>query len=203
MLEEGFVASGVHAVIAGEFDYAALDLGRGIEDAFADGEEIFDVVPHLEEHGEDSAGLGAGNCGETLGNFALEHAGAEGNLLAEVEDVEKYLRGDVVGVIADDGKLAGAHDFAEVQFEEIGLDNAVFVSELGEICAEIFDALGVKLHDLDVAPVSEQKLRQDAHAGAHFEHRELGGGVEGAGNALGHVEVSQEMLAEGLFGLNF
>ena len=48
--------------------------------------------------------------GQTLGDLALEHAGAAGDALAVVEHAEEDLRGDVVGVVADEGEGSVARE---------------------------------------------------------------------------------------------
>ena len=66
-LEEGLVAAEGLAAVPAQPDDGGLDLGGRGETAGADGEEIFDVIPGLQQDRQDAVGLRAGPFRDALG----------------------------------------------------------------------------------------------------------------------------------------
>ena len=202
--EEHGVAAQVGDAVAGEAHDAGLDLWRRVEDFLADGEEVFDVVPCLQEHAQYAAGLGAGGGGEPFGHLALEHAGAAHDAVLEIEDAEENLRRDVVGVVANDAELrhlGGREKPVDVHAQEVALDDAVRLKR-GHVSAQVFHRLAVYLDHGDIVAVLEQKLCEHAHAGTNLKHRQTLVRVKGSGYAPRHRHVGQKMLSQCLLGFH-
>ena len=79
-LEQFLVASEVGAGIPAQADYCGFYLWRRIEGSFAHREQIFYVVPGLQQHRQDAVGLGAGLFGDSFGHFLLYHTHNLGHL---------------------------------------------------------------------------------------------------------------------------
>ena len=169
-LEKSFIAAEGGAAVAAQADDGGLDFRGRVEGTGADGEQVFDVIPGLQEDGEDAVGLGAGAFGDTLGDFFLDHADDLRDLLAEVQDLEEDLGGNVVGEVADDGE--GVREVAlEVHLEEVFLEQSAL--HPGEVGAEVFDGFAIDFNEFQVNVIAlQQVLRKDAHAGADLQHRE-------------------------------
>ena len=114
--------------------------------------------------------------------------------------MEEYLRRYVVGIVADDAHLAAAEDCAEVEPEEVGVEQAPARVELGIVAAQVFDGLAVDLCHLEVVAVGNEIFGEHAHAGSDLEHGQCAGGRYGVGYAACYRLVGQEVLAEGLLG---
>ena len=202
-LEEGFVAAEGLAAVPAQPDDGGLDLGRRGETAGADGEEIFDVIPGLQQDRQDAVGLRAGPFRDALGHFFLDHADDLRDLLPVVQDLEENLRGNVVGEVADDGK-GPLEMLGQLHLEEILLQQAALhVREMG---AEVFDGFPVDLHQFEVHVAAlQQILRQHAHARSDFQHRGNGTGrdFECIYDRFGDSLIGQKMLAQGLLCPNF
>lgn len=98
--EEGLVAIELGTAIATEGDYGTLYFWRGIEDGGRHGEEVIDIVPKLDEDGEYAIGATAMRGGKSLRHFTLYHARAEGDAVAVLNEAEKDLGGDIIGIVA-------------------------------------------------------------------------------------------------------
>ena len=59
--------------------------------SFSYSEEVFYIIPGLEQYGEDTVGFRAGRGSDTLGHLLLYHTDHFGNLFLMVEDFEEYL----------------------------------------------------------------------------------------------------------------
>ena len=202
-LEEGLVAAEGLAAVPAQPDDGGLDLGRRGEAAGSDGEQVFDVVPGLQQDGQDAVGFGAGTFRNAFGDFFLDHADNLRDLLPVVQDLEEDLRGNVVGEIADDGK--GPREMlAQLHLEEIFLQQpALHVREMGP---EVLHGFPVDLHQFEVYVAAlQQILRQHAHARSDFQHRGNGAGrdFECIYDRFGDSLVGQKMLAQGLLCPNF
>lgn len=122
-LKKFFVAAEVSDVVSRQSDDGGLDFWRRIEHGGFDREKVFDIVPRLHQHGEDSVGFRTRLGGHAEGDLVLNHAGAAGYQIAVVEHFEENLRGNVVGIVACKHEGATAEDFVEVHAEEIVLYN--------------------------------------------------------------------------------
>jgi len=120
--EELLVAAEGVDVVARHADDGRLHLGWRVEDGGLDGEEILDIVPRLDEHGEDAVGLRTGLGGHAQRHLMLDHSRTAGDEVAVVEHLEEDLRRDVVGVVAREHELAAAEELAEVHAEEVAGD---------------------------------------------------------------------------------
>ena len=158
-----------------------------------DGEQILDIVPSLKQHREYAVGLAAWRGGDALSHLALEHAAAAHHLIFVVEHLKQDLRRDVVGVVADDHKLLLSGHLGEVEFQEVGLDDAAV--ELRVALVQVVDALGVEFHHLQVVPVLQQELREHAHAWTHLDERQVLVFAHHERDALGYREVGEEVLS--------
>ena len=198
--EQRLVAPQALRGIAAQADDGALDLRGRIENRLVDGEEIFDVVPRLQEHREDAVLLRSGRLGQPHGDLFLNHADAFGHKVAVFQHLEENLGRDVVREIADDPQPFGKA-FAEVHPQEIALDQPR--RELRVVCVEVGDALRVDLGSpRHYIAAAQQKLRQHAHAAPHFEHRTRRGGGsarERVANLACNVQVGEKMLPQRLF----
>ena len=196
-LEELLVTAQVGHTVARHAYHGALHLWRRVEHPLVHGEEILHVVPRLYEHAQDAVGLRSRGGGHALGHLALDHARAAGDEFLVVEHLEEYLRRDVVGVVAGEHKLAAVENAAEVHAQEILADDVV--AQGGEVRVEVVHALLVYLNGLHLPPFRHEILGQHAHAGAYLQDGQCRAGVHRVGDALGDVEVGQEMLSEILF----
>ena len=198
--KKGLVAVEVFDGVAAQADDGALDLGRGIEDRFIDREEVFDVVPRLQQYREDAVLLRSGGLGQAYGHLLLDHADALGHPVAVFEDAEKDLRRDVVGEVADHTERA-LETPAQIHLQEVALDQPG--REVGVVRAEVVHAFGVDLGAVgrEVAAF-QQKPGQHPHAAAHFEHVAGGFGRsarERAADLARYVQVRQEVLSQRFF----
>ena len=197
-----------HAV-AGHADNCRLHLWRRVEDRGFDREEVFHVVPRLDEHREDAVGLGARLCNHALGHLALDHARAAGDEVAVVEHLEEYLRGDVVGVVAGEHELPSAEKVVQVHAQEVAGEQEPLSlprlcmdgRELRKVFSEVGDGLAVDLDGCHLARLWQQELREHTHARPNFEHGNVRTGIDGVGDAAGYREVGQEVLTEVLLRL--
>ena len=215
--EELLVAAEGVDVVARHADDGRLHLGWRVEDGGLDGEEVLDIVPRLDEHGEDAVGLRTGLGSHAQRHLVLDHARAAGDEVAVVEHLEEDLRRDVVGVVAREHKLAAAEELAEVHAEEVAGDESPTLTlpsregrepyprpfvrregcgECGEVLAEVGDGLAVDFYGADGARLREQELREDAHAGAYLEYGNVGARIDGVGDAAGYRQVGQEVLTK-------
>ena len=195
-LEEVFVAGEGAAGIAGQADDGAFDFGRGDEGAFADGEEVFDVVPGLEQHRQNAIGFGAGAGSQAFGHLFLNHADHFGDLFPCVQHLKEDLRGDVIGEVADQREGRGE------QPREVHLQEVCFVEVRGKfriVRQEVADAFGVDLDYLELdRRIFQQILGQHACARTDLQHRPMA--AEGSHDGMCNALVREEVLAEGLFG---
>ena len=139
-LEQGLVASQIGTAVACHADHGTLDLGRRIEYIFMDREEVFDVVPGLEQDTQDAVGLLAWRGSQSLGHLFLNHAGTAGNLFFVVQYLEKDLAGDVVGVVADHAEGAFVQ-LMQVEFQEILSQDASF--QRWKVLLQVIDRFAV------------------------------------------------------------
>ena len=101
-----------------------------------DGEEVLHIIPRLQEDAQDTVVLVARRGCQTLGDLALEHTSAAGDALAVVKHAEEDLRGDVVGVVADEGEGSVTREVVfDGDLEEVTLDDTPF--ECGEMRLEV------------------------------------------------------------------
>ncbi len=163
----------------------------------ADCEEIAAREPGLEQNAEYASSLRAGLGADALGHLALQHAGAAGYAVFVVKHAEEDLRGDVVGIVANDAELLAGEERVEVHAQEVALYDAAV--ELGEVGLEVCHALCIDFDDAEVVAAVQEHAREHAHAGANLEHRGADEIIERGGDALGHGEVGEKMLAKSLF----
>ena len=130
--EELLVAAEGVDVVARHADDGRLYLGWRVEDGGLDGEEVLDIVPRLDEHGEDAVGLRTGLGGHAQRHLVLNHSCTAGDEVAVVEHLEEDLRRDVVGVVAREHELAAAEELAEVHAEEVAGDESPTLTLLSE-----------------------------------------------------------------------
>ena len=90
--EQLLVATKVGDLITRHTDDGTLNLGRRIEDTGFDGEKIFDMIPSLNQHGEDAILLIARLRGHTQGYLMLDHTCATGYEVFIVEHLKEDLR---------------------------------------------------------------------------------------------------------------
>ena len=117
--EQLFVAAQVGYFITRHADDGTLYLGRRIEDAWFDGEEILHMIPCLNQYGEDAILLVARLRGHAQGHFVLDHTRATGNEVFVVEHLEEYLRGDVVGIVACQDERLSVKNIMEIHPQEV------------------------------------------------------------------------------------
>ena len=166
--EEPLVAVEPLDAVAAQADDGALDLRRGIEDRLVDREEVFDVVPRLQQHAQDAVLLRAGRLGQTHGHLALNHPDAFGHQVAVLQDFEENLGRNVVREVANHLHPA-RKEVAELHPQEIALHKAR--RKLGIVVVQVGDALGVDFGAVgnDVAAL-QQEAGQDPHAAPHLEY---------------------------------
>ena len=159
-----------------------------------DGEEVLHIIPRLQEDAQDAVVLVAWRRRQTLGDLTLEHTGAAGDALAVVEHTEEDLRGDVVGVVADEGEGSVAREVVfDGDLEEVALDDTPL--ERGEMRLEVGYRLGVDLDDVRVVALLEEELGQHSHARTDLKYRQIAVAGDAVGDALGDREISEKMLA--------
>lgn len=200
LLEVDGVAAEVGAVVARQPQYAAAHLGRGREYERLDGEQVFAVVPGLQQHGEDAAVAVARRGADAFGHFLLQHPGGNGYAVAVLQDLEKYLTRDVVREIAYQRHFLTRKYRVEVHLQEVGLHH---VQVRVQVVQES-DAFGIQFHAFQRSPGVHQVFGQDAHAGSDLKDGEVAPragvfrqlpGRNGVGYARGDVLVVQEMLS--------
>ena len=106
-------------LVALHADDGTLHLGRRVEDGRLNGEEIFHVVPRLDEHAQDAILLVAGLRRHAQGHLVLNHARAAGDEVAVVEHLEENLRRDVVGVVAREHKRLATKHLVQIHAQEV------------------------------------------------------------------------------------
>jgi len=198
--EQLLVAPKIGNLVTCHADNGALHLGRRIEHTWLDGEEILYMIPSLNEHREDAVLLVAGLRGHAHSYLVLNHTGAAGNEVLIVEHLEEYLRRDVVRIIAGKHKLLPVEHLAKVHAQEIAGDN--IVREARKILLQILYTLAVDLDYLEGTGLLYQILGHDTHARTNLQHWDVGTGIDGIGNALGDIQVGQEVLTEIFLGSN-
>ena len=199
LFEEPFVTPQLLDLVAGHPDDRRLDFGRGIEHVLGNGEEIFYIVPGLQQHAQYPVGLAAGRGGHAFGHLFLNHAAATGYAVFIVENLEKYLARDVVGIVADDAEGAFV-ELGQVELEKVFGDNTV--AQLGKVLLQVFDRLGVELDHREVVAFIQQKPGEDSHAGPHLEHGHAFVAGQGVGNRLGYAQVGEKMLSQRFLGFD-
>jgi len=90
---------------------------------FAHLEQVLHIKKSLDEHADHAINLIAFSGGYALCHFFLEHTDHRLDLLFPVEHLEKDLRRDIIGEIADDSEFAG-EGFVDVQ--DTGVDKLFF-----------------------------------------------------------------------------
>jgi hypothetical protein len=168
-----------------------------VEHTWRHGEEIFHIVPQLNEHGDDAKGLGTGFGGKALGHLLLDHTSATGDVVLEVEHLEKYLRRDIIGVIAREDKLATIKGAIKMHLQKIVGYDIVF--KVGICAAQILHTLRIQLHHLQWARLLHQILSHHSHTGSYLQYGEVGTHIYGVGYATSYAKVGQKMLSEKLF----
>ena len=163
------------------------------------GEEIFYIVPGLQQHAQYPVGLAAGRGGHAFGHLFLNHAAATGYAVFIVENLEKYLARYVVGIVADDAEGAFV-ELGQVELEKVFGDNTV--AQLGKVLLQVFDRLGVELDHREVVAFVQQKPGEDSHAGPHLEHGHAFIAGQGVGNRLGYAQVGEKMLSQRFLGFD-
>ena len=158
-----------------------------------DGKQIFDVVPRLQKHRQDTVGLRPRLGGYALCHLFLQHAAAARDAVAPVEHLKEYLRRDIVWIIAYHTEVAFKHR-AEVELQEVLADDAPV--KLRKVVLQILDRLTVEFHYSHIMSAFEQELRKHAHPRSHFEHRHSSIIVERGSYTVCHVKVGQKMLPE-------
>ncbi len=193
-LEENLVAAEIGNAVARHSYHGALHFGRRIEDIFVYREEIFHVVPRLNEHTQDAVGLGAGRGSHALGHLALYHARATRYQVLVVEHLEEYLRGYVVGIVSRQYELLSVENGAQIHAQKVLADDVV--DEGRPSFVEVFHRFRVYFHDLYRSGFLDEILRQHTHSRAYFQYRYLRTCVYGVCYALGYAQIGQKMLAE-------
>ena len=156
-------------------------------------EQVFNVIPRLQQDTDDAIRLPAGRSRQAFGHFLLDHARTAGHMVLIVQYFEEYLAGDVVRVITNDAEtLLAFEERHQVQLQEIGRNDPPF--QVGEIFLQVGDRLGVQLDHLHVVPRFEEELGEDAHARPYFQHRNIFVGRERVRNPLSYLQILQEML---------
>ena len=195
--EQAFVAvEMVHLITCHTYD-GTLHFGRRIEHMLVNGEEIFHVIPRLNEYRQDAVGLRPGCGSHALCHFSLYHSRAAGDEVAVVEHLEKYLRGDVVGIVACEDEGLTLEHFVEVHAQEVLSDDVL--TQLGVGLIEVCHRLSVNLNGFDRAVFLDEILRQHAHSWPYLEHRNVGTCVYRVGYLPCYVEVDEEVLPQILF----
>ena len=193
-LEQVLVATEVLHIVALHADDGALHLWRRIEDRRLDGEEIFHVVPCLNEHRQDAIGLRPWQGGHAQGHLALDHPRATWDEVAIIEHLEENLRRDVVGIVTRQNKLLALEQLAEVHAQEVLTDDIVVQAR--EMLIQVGHALRINLHDTQRPRLFSQILRQHTHTGSDLQNGQVRADVNGVGDATGYREVGQEVLTE-------
>ena len=117
--EQLLVATKVGDLITRHTDDGTLNLGRRIKDARLYGEEIFDMIPRLNQYGENAILLVAWLRGHAYSHLVLDHACTAGYQILIIKHLEENLRGDIVGIVARQDKLLSIEHLLEIHAEEI------------------------------------------------------------------------------------
>ena len=199
-LDDGFVQPFVAAellpIVACQSHHGALHLGRRIEGRGGDGEEVFHVVPGLNERREDACRAGGGSCSQSFGHLLLDHTRATHHAVALLEHFEEDLARYVVGVVADDRKVRRVA-CAEIHLQEILVQDAPLQGRI--MRAEEADRCGIDLDYREVVAGGQQVARQHARPRPHLQH----GPPAVVGQRVGYARrdgiIYEEMLAQRLF----
>ena len=113
----------------------------------------------------------------------------------KVKYFEKYLRGDIIRIIADDVKFAFWHDGTQIEFKKISFDEVQFGIPLFEVCHRL--AVYLDRGKVDIW-IFEEKLSKHTHTRSDFDGSARGDGLS---NSAGDVQVRQEVLAKKFFGV--
>ncbi len=202
--EKNLVAIEVRAGVTGEANNGALNLGRRRKHTLGNSEKVLDVVPSLKKNAEDTVSTTTGRLGDTKSNLALDHTDNLGNQVAVGEHFEEYLARNVVGKVTDDTNTLRPEG-AQVELQEVALDEMLGAGEGGEPVAHISDTLAV---DLDTPKPNvgalQQKLSQNTHTTADLKNVDRGAPLRENGpcDFAGDVEVGQKVLAERFLSTN-
>jgi hypothetical protein len=196
--ETGFVARQTGTAVASEANNGALDLGRGRENIFIDGEKIFDIIPYLDEYAEYTVSTVTVRCGKALGDLALYHTGTTGNAVSLFDEFEEYLGGDIIGVIAGEAENGSRETGSEVHTEEVLDKDTPF--EGWKQTAETVGQSTVNLDDGEVVTGFKEVAGECTFAGAYLKDGITTVTIKGIGYTAGDAFVTEEMLSEGFLG---
>ena len=117
--EQGLVATQISNLVARHADNGTLHLGWGIKDGGLHSEQVLDVIPRLDQDGQDTILLVAWLRGHAQGDLVLDHSRTTGDEIFVVEHLEKDLRRDVVGIVACQYEWLTIEHLVEIHAEEI------------------------------------------------------------------------------------
>ena len=198
-LEQALVAAKVGGRVTCHPYYGAPYFGRRVEYVFADGEQIFYLIPCLYQYAEDTVSFAARSGGNTFGYFLLDHARTTGDNILVIQHFKEYLTGDIIRVITCQYERLAVEQPVEIHFQEVIFNDVVFQRRI--FFTQIGYGLIIQFHHLHRTFFSHQKLGQYTHARTYFQNGEAGTCVYRIGYILCHFQIFQKMLAEKLFRL--
>ena len=192
--KQPFVTAQIRHLIACHPDNSTLHLGRRIEHVWFDGEEIFDIVPGLNQDRQDTILFVAWLRGHTKGHFMLDHTRTTGDEILVVEHLEEYLRGDVIRIVSCQHKLLSIENLPQVHPEEIS--TYYIIIQAGEMLTKIGHRLTVDFHHLEGTGFLHEILGHNTHTRSYLQYRKIRTSINGIRNGLGNIQISEKMLAE-------
>ena len=120
--EQLLVAAKILYLVACHAYHRALHLGWRIKHILINREQIFHIIPRLDEHAENAVGLGTRLSLHALCHLTLNHTRAARNQILVINHLEEYLRRDIVGVIAGQHERLTVEELMEVHAEEVAFD---------------------------------------------------------------------------------
>lgn len=161
--------------------------------------QVLNIVPSLQEDAQDPIVFVAWRRSQTHSDLPLEHARANGYALAVLQEAKENLTGDIVWIVAYQGKRSPPLNAPiQVDAEEVPRDDTPLKE--GEMLQKVSNALSVYLDDPSIVALAEEKLREHTHTRAYLKHGEVSVSREGVGDTLSDIEVCEEVLSESFFG---
>ena len=156
-------------------------------------EKIFNGKKGLDQHTQNAIGLGTFFRRDALSHFFLEHPHHGFELLFPIHHPEQDLGRDIIGEIADHGKLAGKR---RVDIQDAGVDDLPFQRRPGFLQVSYLLVIQLYRPEFNTRQL-QQQTGERSPAGAYFE--QLGEGPLGHSrhDLPGDILVAQEVLTEG------
>ena len=102
-VKDTFITAKIGALVAFKADDGGLNLRGWMEHLWWYPEQVFNIIPGLQEYRKNAIGLGSVRGPDPVCHFLLYHAYNLIYVLPVLKDAEEDLAGDIVGKVPDDG----------------------------------------------------------------------------------------------------